>query len=162
MAVVAHVLWCVCSQVDIFSLGVILYELCSMVLVASRVHQTGEPDEFEQYAHRVAGGYRQPLKPSWPPPVKARASERTQAQDPVQARLALSWATPGAGSVRVSARACFEGACMLRASCQLLSRSFPRNSCSPTIASTCRRRSPFNPASCLALVLAPAHRSGHG
>ena len=54
------------AQVDIFSFSVIMYELFSMCLVATLAHRSGAPNEFENYAHRVAGGHRETIKKSWP------------------------------------------------------------------------------------------------
>lgn len=60
-------------QVDIFSLGVIMYELFMMCPLAIRVHKSGEPDEFPNFARNVAAGHREALKPTWPQELKARA-----------------------------------------------------------------------------------------
>ena len=60
-------------QVDIFSLAIIMYELFAMNLVATRAHNSGAPDEFENYAKRVANGHREPMRPSWPQNLKVRA-----------------------------------------------------------------------------------------
>ena len=60
-------------QVDIFSLAIIMYELFAMNLVATRAHNSGAPDEFENYARRVANGHREPMRPSWPQTLKVRA-----------------------------------------------------------------------------------------
>jgi hypothetical protein len=58
------------AQVDIFSLGVICFELFSMNLLAIMVHKSGLPDEFENYAKRVANGHREGLRTSWPQELK--------------------------------------------------------------------------------------------
>eukprot|EP00892_Ulva_mutabilis_P009310 jgi/Ulvmu1/6751/UM030_0086.1 len=58
------------EKVDIFSLGVITYELFMMCPLAIRVHKSGEPGEFPTYAKGVAAGYRETLKPSWPQELK--------------------------------------------------------------------------------------------
>jgi hypothetical protein len=61
-------------QVDIFSLGIIMYELFAMNLVATRAHNSGAPDEFENYAKRVGNGHREPMRPSWPQSLRVRFS----------------------------------------------------------------------------------------
>lgn len=53
-------------QVDIFSLGVIMYETFLMCPMVEKVSKSGTPDEFEVYAKLVSMGQRQPLKSSWP------------------------------------------------------------------------------------------------
>ena len=63
------VLW---LQVDIFSLAIITYELFMMCPLSIRVHKSGEPDEFPNYAAAVAAGHRETLKPTWPQELKAR------------------------------------------------------------------------------------------
>ena len=63
---------CGCPQVDIFSLAVIMYELFVMSLVAIINNKSGLPDEYEQYARRVAGGYREKLRNTWPQGLKVR------------------------------------------------------------------------------------------
>lgn len=57
---------------DIFSLGVIMYELFVMNLVAIINHKSGEAEEYENYARRVAAGYREKLRDTWPQALKAR------------------------------------------------------------------------------------------
>lgn len=57
-------------QVDIYSLGIITYELFMMCPLSIRVHKSGEPDEFPNYACAVAAGHRETLKPSWPQELK--------------------------------------------------------------------------------------------
>lgn len=53
------------EKVDIFSLGVIMYELFGMNLMASIVQKSGTEEEFEVYATRVANGHREPMRDSW-------------------------------------------------------------------------------------------------
>ena len=57
-------------QVDIFSLGVIMYETFLMCPMLEKVSKNGTPNEFEVYAKLVSMGQRQPLKPSWPKSLK--------------------------------------------------------------------------------------------
>ena len=57
-------------QVDIFSLGIIMFELFSMNLVAILACKSGESDELPSYAARVAAGHREKLRPTWPQPLQ--------------------------------------------------------------------------------------------
>ena len=58
------------AQVDIFSLGVIMYELFLMCPMLEQVSKSGQAIEFEVYAKLVSMGQRQPLKTSWPESLK--------------------------------------------------------------------------------------------
>ena len=51
-----------------------MFELFTMNLMANIVMKSGEEAEFEQYALRVASGYREQLKPAWPDTLKVRAA----------------------------------------------------------------------------------------
>lgn len=53
-------------QVDIFSLGVIMYETFLMSPMMEKVSKSGEAIEFEVYAKLMSMGQRQELKRSWP------------------------------------------------------------------------------------------------
>lgn len=53
-----------------FSFGIILYELLSGVVVASRVAMQGEHDELLDYARQVANGHREALPTHWPAQVR--------------------------------------------------------------------------------------------
>jgi hypothetical protein len=57
-------------QVDIFSLGVIMYETFLMQTMQDKVSKSSEAIEYEVYAKLVAMGTRQELKPSWPESLK--------------------------------------------------------------------------------------------
>ena len=58
------------AQVDIFSLGVIMYELFLMCPMLEQVSKSGQAIEFEVYAKLGSMGQRQPLKTSWPESLK--------------------------------------------------------------------------------------------
>lgn len=64
-------MWVPWVQVDIFSFGVILYEIFSKSLLLMAVCQTGYPGEAEHYAYRVAEGFRQPPLKTWPAALSA-------------------------------------------------------------------------------------------
>ena len=53
-----------------FSFAIIMYELFTMTLVSMVHHESGKPEEYEQLAYRVARGYREPLKSTWPPALR--------------------------------------------------------------------------------------------
>lgn len=60
-------LWCVCVlQADVFSFGIIMYEVLQRYIVLSAVAVAGTYEELEGYCARVAGGYRPPLHAKWP------------------------------------------------------------------------------------------------
>ena len=58
-------------QVDIFSLGIIMYELFNMNLTAN-VASFGEDADLPAYAEKVAHGHREPLTKGWPAELKVR------------------------------------------------------------------------------------------
>lgn len=64
-----------CSQVDIFSLGVIMYELFTMTPMACMVSRSGVGGEMTAYAHSVALGHREPFPRAWAPSVTARTNQ---------------------------------------------------------------------------------------
>ncbi|GFR44342.1 hypothetical protein Agub_g5559, partial [Astrephomene gubernaculifera] len=58
------------EKVDVFSFGVILFELLSRYQTVCAISLAGTQEEIESYAARVAQGYRPPLPQRWPEPVK--------------------------------------------------------------------------------------------
>eukprot|EP00891_Asterochloris_glomerata_P005009 jgi/Astpho2/5009/gw1.00071.54.1_t len=54
------------EKVDVFSFGVVLYELMMREVTSAVVIQSGDPQMPELYAFKVAGGYRRPLSKDWP------------------------------------------------------------------------------------------------
>lgn len=69
------------EKIDVFSFGIILYELLSGVVLASRVAMQGEHDELLDYARKVANGHREAIPPHWPAQVRDLIS-RCWAQEP--------------------------------------------------------------------------------
>jgi hypothetical protein len=67
-------------QVDIFSLGVTMYETFLMCSMLEKVSKSGEAIEFEVYAKLVSMGQRQPLKPSWPQSLKVSTPTEAHSQ----------------------------------------------------------------------------------
>lgn len=49
------------EKVDIFSFGVLMYNLCYRVIPALMIMSNGETEDMVEYAKRVADGFRQPL-----------------------------------------------------------------------------------------------------
>jgi len=71
------------TKIDIFSLGVIVFELFSGLTVAARLMIAGDPMEFEHFAMRTAqNGERIPIPSSVPRPV-AKAIESFWHQNPL-------------------------------------------------------------------------------
>lgn len=71
------------EKIDVFSFGIILYELLSGVVLAGRVALQGEHDELLAYARQVANGHRESLPSHWPAQVRGLIS-RCWAQEPKQ------------------------------------------------------------------------------
>lgn len=46
------------EKVDVFSFGICMYELIHKYMMVFAVSVVGTEDEIEQYAERVAGGFR--------------------------------------------------------------------------------------------------------
>jgi hypothetical protein len=67
-------------QVDIFSLGVIMYELFMMTPMVFIISNSGSDGEMLAYTHCVALGHRESLKKSWPDSVKVLLNELTNRQ----------------------------------------------------------------------------------
>jgi hypothetical protein len=61
-------------QVDIFSLGVIMYELFTMAPLAFLISLNGSEGEPLAYAQSVAIGHREGLPKAWPTSVKVCAN----------------------------------------------------------------------------------------
>ncbi|GIL57301.1 hypothetical protein Vafri_12551 [Volvox africanus] len=58
------------EKVDVFSYGVIVFEILSRYQMICAVSQAGTEAEIEAYAAKVSEGYRPPLPPAWPQAVK--------------------------------------------------------------------------------------------
>lgn len=71
------------EKIDVFSFGIILYELLSGVIIASRVAFGGQHEELLDYARQVANGHREVIPVYWPAPVRVLIS-KCWAQDPAQ------------------------------------------------------------------------------
>jgi hypothetical protein len=56
-------------QADVFSFGVMMYEVMHRYIMLSAVSIQGTYEELEQYAARVAAGYRPPLHTNMPPSI---------------------------------------------------------------------------------------------
>ena len=57
-------------QVDIFSLGVIMYELFMMTPLTYLISRSGLDEELLSYAHCVSMGHREELKATWPEAIQ--------------------------------------------------------------------------------------------
>jgi hypothetical protein len=57
------------EKIDVFSFGIILYELLSGVVLASRVAMQGQHEELLDYARQVANGHREAIPTHWPAQV---------------------------------------------------------------------------------------------
>ncbi|KAG2486096.1 hypothetical protein HYH03_015191 [Edaphochlamys debaryana] len=79
------------EKVDVFSFGVILFEVLSRYQMLCAISVAGTEEEVEGYAARVAQGYRPPLPASWPEAVLELVGQ-CWAQEPD--------ARPGMGEVR--------------------------------------------------------------
>lgn len=58
------------EKADIFSLGVLIYELIQRTLLLVQISANGSPREVEKYAAAIAGGYRPSVPELWPPELK--------------------------------------------------------------------------------------------
>ena len=56
-------------QADVFSFGVMMYEVLQRYIMLSAVAVRGTYEELEAYCARVARGYRPPLHEKWPASV---------------------------------------------------------------------------------------------
>ncbi|GIL89803.1 hypothetical protein Vretifemale_17566 [Volvox reticuliferus] len=58
------------EKVDVFSYGVMVFEILSRYQMVCAVSVAGTEAEIEAYAAKVSEGYRPPLPPACPPPVR--------------------------------------------------------------------------------------------
>lgn len=58
-------------QADVFSFGIMMYEIMHQYIMLMAVSVRGTYDELEAYCARVAGGYRPPLQDKWPEAVNS-------------------------------------------------------------------------------------------
>lgn len=58
------------QSVDVFSFGMVFYELMRKYLLLCFVYLEGSMDEVEIYAETVADGFRPPVPKAWPEEVK--------------------------------------------------------------------------------------------
>ena len=56
-------------QADVFSFGMILYQLVQRYLTIMAISIKGDPEEVIAYAGKVATGYRPPINNKLPPSV---------------------------------------------------------------------------------------------
>eukprot|EP00210_Caulerpa_lentillifera_P001170 g1126.t1 len=59
------------EKVDVFSYGVILYEILQGFTLLSTLPKTATISDVKQFASRVADGYRMQIPADWPQPIKA-------------------------------------------------------------------------------------------
>lgn len=58
------------DKADVFSFGVIMYEVLHKYMMLSIICVTGTESDVEAYAQSVSNGYRPPIHDHWPQPVK--------------------------------------------------------------------------------------------
>eukprot|EP00775_Hariotina_reticulata_P005978 gene5978-6217_t len=58
------------EKADVFSFGIMMYEVIQKYIMLSAVSIRGTYEELEDYCARVAGGYRPPIHKHWPEPLK--------------------------------------------------------------------------------------------
>lgn len=71
------------EKVDVFSFGVILFELLHRKLVVAELMYLGDAADAEEHAHKVAAGYRQPISAGLPQALQQLVRE-CWAQSPEQ------------------------------------------------------------------------------
>lgn len=59
------------EKVDCFSLGVVMFELFHRQMILASLMYTGDPSEAEEYAYKVASGFRLPVSESLPQALRA-------------------------------------------------------------------------------------------
>lgn len=59
------------EKVDCFSLGVVMYELFHRTMILASLMYTGDPSEAEEYAYKVAAGFRLPVADGLPQALRA-------------------------------------------------------------------------------------------
>ena len=70
------------EKVDVFSFGVMMYNLCYRVIPALQINpKTGETEDMLTYAKRVSTGWRQPLDDTKVPPAINRIIEACWSQE---------------------------------------------------------------------------------
>lgn len=70
----------VCLQADVFSFGIMMYEVLQRYIMLSAVAVRGTYEELEAYCARVADGYRPPLHTKWPPSMAKLIQVRQEGQ----------------------------------------------------------------------------------
>lgn len=102
------------EKVDVFSLGIVMFELFTMTSLGGLVSSNGgggpEDDVYARYAQRVAAGHREKLPHTWPQSLQVRSHcTGTQAQvlsapgSQTQACVVCRTSSPTAGA---RSRAC--------------------------------------------------------
>ncbi|KAG2482383.1 hypothetical protein HYH03_018679 [Edaphochlamys debaryana] len=71
------------EKVDVFSFGVIFFELLSRYQTVCAISLAGTEEEIESYAHKVSTGYRPPIPEAWPDAVRELVAQ-CWAQEPAQ------------------------------------------------------------------------------
>lgn len=69
-----------CLQADVFSFGIMVYEVLQRYIMLSAVAVRGTYEELEAYCARVADGYRPPLHTKWPPSMAKLIQVRQEGQ----------------------------------------------------------------------------------
>eukprot|EP00798_Chlamydomonas_sp_ICE-L_P027228 gene27228-2482_t len=90
------------EKVDVFSFGVIMYELTHKYLNVMAVALHGLESELESYAYRVSQGYRPPIRESFPHEMRLLISA-CWAQEPNISVAAMDGANPGVSLISVCA-----------------------------------------------------------
>mmetsp|Transcript_5089 Transcript_5089/g.16621 ORF Transcript_5089/g.16621 Transcript_5089/m.16621 type:complete len:214 (+) Transcript_5089:105-746(+) len=59
------------EKVDMFSFGVMFFEMLDYTMMVGKVSISGDPEELQNYAKRVSTGFRPGIPAHWPPNVGA-------------------------------------------------------------------------------------------